>query len=639
MNEYDIVEIFREMENSLVNSMVKQLTLKNHFKEENIQDINFSQWQVEMLSGLNDFRKRNAEIVGRYDDRTIKNLETLLKTTYNQAGLEQEREILQAIVDGAKVKPNKSINDRLKNVKGKDIKEKAKNTIEHNGAFFKANDKKLNALIKESQAPLKDSFKSILRYQDDEYRKIIFKAQVYANSGVKTIRQAIDMASKEYLQKGISHITYKDGKRVNIVSYAELCIRNSNKKAQLEAKGQVCQEYNHFLVLISQYSKCSPKCINWQNRILYNDVFNGGDPKNAGEYPLLSTAMNGGKNLFHINCKHSYNIYYPEISRQVKDLDRGTTLENSKLEQHQRALERKVREKERLKNGALDPVNKKKYELEWVKSKNELNKFVKEHNDVLRRDPWRESSLINTYKQVEDIPGLRNGEVESIGEILEKIETPKKPIVERLKDKNIEIDGRFSFDDEEIRDHLLNQMDDLSNRYNVLDSKITIKSKKENNNFMAYFTHNKSLTENSITFNKNYYDTLQNVRFTEINSMDSSWSVKAYPEKILDTTLAHEFGHLLERNLIDKHFKIDENDKDFFKTYNKVCIDIQKEILDMYKDRYKRDLDIPNELSRYSMTNSKEFFAEAFCKLEVMNDSEVALIMKEFLKKYGMLKE
>lgn len=634
MDEYDITKIFREMETDLINSMHR--TMKKHMKNEDIEGINWTQFQSEQLKALQEYRKRNKDIIEAFDERTISNLETLLKTSYKDGALSQERQILQGIVDGARANPNKDIKDKLKNIKGKTTKDKVNNVLESNGTFFKTNDKKLNALINASKQEVKDSYKNILRYSDDIYRQVIFKAELYANTGVKTIYQAVDMATKDFLSRGITNITYKNGAKVNIESYAEMCIRTANKKAKLEGEGQVRDEWGEHLVLCSQYGACSPLCLPWQGKVYIDNVYSNG--KADGKYPLLSDAMEGG--LFHPNCRHTISNFFEGISSMPNKLNEEQVTEHNKLEQQQRYLERQVRKYERLKNGSLDPNNRRAYEMKQVEWSNKLNALIKDNKKVLRRDPWRETTLLkDNYIPVEDIPELFSNEPESIGDILEKIETPKKPILERLKDKNVELEGRFSFDDEEIQEHLINQMDDLTNRYNVGEKKITIKSKKENNNFMAYFTHNKDLSTNSITFNKNYYDTLQNVRFTEINSMDSSWSVKAYPEKVLDTTLAHEFGHLLERNLVDKHFKIPVDDKDFFNTYNKVCINLQKEILDMYKTKYGRALDIPNELSRYALTNSKEFFAEAFAKLEVMNDSEVAEVMREFLKKYNMIKE
>ena len=50
-------------------------------------------------------------------------------------------------------------------------------------SFFNLNDDKLNALINESKINILKSMYSILRYQDDIYRQILFKTQVMFNMG------------------------------------------------------------------------------------------------------------------------------------------------------------------------------------------------------------------------------------------------------------------------------------------------------------------------------------------------------------------------------------------------------------------------------------------------------------------------
>lgn len=633
MTEYDIVEIFREMETDLINSMVRNL--KKHLKDEDIEGINWSQYQTEMLKGLDEYRKNNADIVGRYDERTMKNLETLLKTTYKGEALKQERDILRNIVNGAIPSPSKSIKDKLDNIKGKTTKDKINNVLETNGTFFKVNDKKLNALIRESKEPLRDSFKSILRYQDDVYRQVVYKAQVYANSGAKTIYQATDMATKEFLKRGITNITYKDGKKVNIQSYAELCIRTANKKAKLEGEGQIRDEWGEHLVLCSQYGACSPVCLPYQGRVYIDDVYSNG--KANEKYKLLSEAIGGG--LFHPNCRHTISTFFEGINTVPDLLDEKETTEHNKLEQKQRYLERKVREKERLKNGSLDPENKRKYELEWVKSKNELNKFVKANGDILRRDPWRESSLLNTYKPVEDIKELRkDSEPEKLGDIIKKIE-PKKSVIERLKDKNIEIEGRFSFEEESNRAYLLEQIDDLSNRYNITN-KLTLRSRYSDNDIAAYHEHSPKMTTNRINFNKRIFNNFDFLDAIEEACEERGWTVKGSgKDQLRRKTLTHEFGHLVERELVNQNFKLDETNPYFFNEYDRVCKDLMKEFKEMFNKEIGRELSLRQDLSTYAMTNSKEFFAEAFCKMECNEESDINKVMNMFLKKYNMIKE
>lgn len=64
--------------------------------------------------------------------------------------------------------------------------------------------------------------------------------------------------------------------------------------------------------------------------------------------------------------------------------------ENYRLEQQQRALERKIRDWKRRAAAEYDPSAKKAYEKQVKTAEQNLRIFIEEHKDTLRRDPWRE---------------------------------------------------------------------------------------------------------------------------------------------------------------------------------------------------------------------------------------------------------
>ena len=640
MTIQEIVDLYREMETYTINNMIK--TMKKHIKDQEIEGFEWESWRTLQLKSLQEFRKKNEKLLGSFDERTITNIETLLKGYYTEGALSQEREILQGIVDGARVKPNKTLKKQLNNIKGENTKEKVQNVLSLDGTFFNINNTQMKNLINESINPIKEANKSYLRYSNKMYNDILTKTEIFAKGTGLTTHKAIDKASQEFIKNGICCVKYrmKDGstRNVNICSYVEMCIRTNATRMKEEAAAEQRNKFGINTVVVSSYSSCSKLCYEYQGKVYYDDYFQSLEVPDD-KYPRLSSAV-GPTKLFHCNCKHHLRSYFSEVNSKPTQYTKKETEENSKLVSKQRELERKVRSWENLKNNTSDKTTKLGYEKKWIESKNELNKFIKDNSDVLRRDEWRESNVLNRYKRIEEIEGLRKGDPTPIEKIIKEMEL-KKPLTEKLKDKGVIIEGRFSFDDEEVRNHLLNQMNDLTNRYNVLENKITIKSKKEsNNNAAAYYTHTKKMSENSITFNKKFFESIEDIKRLEKSNMEKGWTVKAYPEKMLDVTLAHEFGHLVERNIVNKEF----NDyitysSDFSSVYNRLCNELKNEILAMYKKKYGRALDIRNELSLYAMSNSKEFFAEAFCKLEVMDDSEVSEVMKEFLRKYNILKE
>lgn len=276
-SEYDIRSIFEEMELELIRSMRRNL--QKHQDWESEEGINWTMWQAEQLKSFDKFKKDNEKIFKRRFATVNAEIREFLEHTYETAGLDQEKEILNALANNKK------------------IKEKTKKGLE--GSFFNLNKKKMNALINATMNDLSKAEHAMLRLTNDQYRKIIYKAETMINSGGFTLKQAIDAASKDFLKAGINCVEYKDGRRVNIASYAEMCLRTSNKRAKFVAEGDVRKSYGITTVKISRYGGCSETCLPWQGRVYVDDVWSGGTKEEAEDkkLPLLSTAIEGG--LFH----------------------------------------------------------------------------------------------------------------------------------------------------------------------------------------------------------------------------------------------------------------------------------------------------------------------------------------------------
>lgn len=316
-------------------------------------------------------------------------IEEFLKNTYETSGLDQEKEILNAI------KGNK---------KFKDIYEKG---LE--GSFFKLNKKKMNALINATTNDFKKAEHAMLRMANDQYRKIIFKAQVMSNSGAFTLQQSIDAATKDFLKAGINCIQYKNGRRVNIASYAEMCLRTSTKRAMLVSEGEVRNAYGVHTVRISKYGGCSETCLPWQGKVYVDDVWSGGTKEESEEkkLPLLSEAIEGG--LFHPNCKHRSTTYFYDLKKEQGKLqDDG--IENPPEEQEHRKNKLHIQQHKRLEEGSLDPQNIKEAKArkeEWIEKQESLEKMIK-----INRNYGLDLAQYDKYKNalgVENIPNTFEG--------------------------------------------------------------------------------------------------------------------------------------------------------------------------------------------------------------------------------------
>lgn len=377
--EYDIRKLFEQMELDLINSMKRNLL--RHEIEEKKQGFKFEQWQKTKLRQIQRFRIENEKIISKYSTSINRNILYVMIDMYRrgQKNFNKLIKIAKSQIENTFIKPSMRLDKVLENIK---VWEET--PIEPK--FFRINDNKLDALIETVENDFKKANTAVLRRMDDIYRQTIFKAQVPYNTGTVTLNQAIDMATKDFLEKGIDAITYSDGKKVNITFYAEMALRTANHRSYLMGEGKKRQEMGISLVVVSAHATACELCVPWQGLILIDDVYSGGGQED-GDYPLLSTAMEEG--FLHPNCRHNLSTYFPGITTLPKVPGMEGVEENYKQEQRQRYIERQIRRYKRLEAGSIDEENQKKYQDKVKKWQRIMSGFVKE-NPQLRRSYRRE---------------------------------------------------------------------------------------------------------------------------------------------------------------------------------------------------------------------------------------------------------
>ena len=357
MADYDISKAFETIENELIDSMMRNF--KNHRAEEEKEGYNWSQWQSEQLKSLEQYRRTNQKKYGKQFSTLNKKIEEMLKTAMADGNAKQEAEILKAIKKGFKV---------------------GKVSPSATGEFFKVNDRKLDALINATKSDMEKAETAILRMSNDKYRKAIFNAQVYTNSGAGTYEKAVDMAVKDMLQAGLNCVEYRNGARHTLSDYADMAIRTANKRAYLYGEGQKRQEWGILLVVVNSRQGGCPDCAQYIGRVFIDDVYSGGS-KADGNYPLLSEAIAGG--LFHPRCKDSTSTYYEGITslEPVSNEELAKMEERETLETKQQNAERQEKRYNRLAQHSLDENNKIKYQNradDWHTSNEEYKEKIAE---------------------------------------------------------------------------------------------------------------------------------------------------------------------------------------------------------------------------------------------------------------------
>lgn len=311
MADYDIGAAFSEIEDELISSMIRNL--KRHQVEELTEGFEWTQWQALQIQALEDYKRKAAQKFGAKFSSINDKIDDMLTKTYNDSATVQEQQILRAIKKGLPQTMTANVGTGV-----------------IQGEFFKTNDRKLDALIKATKNDMQKAEYAVLRMTDDKYRKIIFNAQVYANTGAGTYAKAVDMATKDFLAAGINCIQYKNGRRVNIVSYAEMAIRTANKRAYLQGEGEMRKKWGIHTVILNQRVNACPKCSRFVGKVIVDDVWSGGTAKEAEKsgYLLMSDCIKQG--LYHPNCQDSHTTYFRDI---LSDEDEEETNEQSEEEQ------------------------------------------------------------------------------------------------------------------------------------------------------------------------------------------------------------------------------------------------------------------------------------------------------------------
>lgn len=371
MTWQQIARLFEEMELRLIASLARNLA--GHKEWEQNEKFRWPAWQALKIRNLEQYRKQNKALMEEYRPVIDEATEQMLREQFDEGWEQTQQELIEIDPERAE----QSIPD------------------DH---FFGVNQRRLNSLIDEIQTAKSHVERAALRTMEDVYRQTISRVELSMSAGAVTLPQAIDMAVKDFLAQGIRCVEYKNGRRVNIADYAQMALRTAATRSMLLGEAQRRADFGVDTVLVSQYGACSETCLPWQGKVYIDDVWGVWDGERSGDrglsndghwYMLLSVAVNKG--LFHPNCRHTLLTWrYGDPIPPPMD---GDKIRNTAaLEQQQRGLEREVRKWKRMVEGTLDEVQKKAYQQKARDAQKNVREFIGEHEDVLRRDYWREKT-------------------------------------------------------------------------------------------------------------------------------------------------------------------------------------------------------------------------------------------------------
>lgn len=561
--EYDIGEAFATIEDELIASMMRNIS--RHKAEEEKEGKTWAMWQVEQLKALEKYKKENRSKYQKQFKALNQKIEELLRMAQEEGQMDQEAEILQAIKDGFSAEKIDS---------------------ESAAEFFRLNDRKLEALIQATCSDMQKAETAVLRMANDQYRKIIYNAQVYANSGAGTYEKAVDMATKDFLAAGLTCVEYKNGSRHTLADYADMAIRTASKRAYLQGEGVKRQEWGISTVIINKRgdNPC-PKCLPFVGKVMIDDVWSDGpkdgkSPVTGKRYPLISSAIAAG--LYHPRCRDSHTTYFEGIStppdgkftkKELNDL-----AEKNRREAQQQYAERQTEKYGRLAEYSLDSEMQESNTQKCAEWNAEAHPTFKPAQTVEEAQQYaqqfcKESILDKTFKGKADYKGISLENANSINNGLRDIysayDVPK-------------INGIKTIDPKSAKGKKIFTSEDAVMAYSPVENGIYINKAvlKNEKTLEAYNKKSKEawkvVMDNIDTLKGSQRELAERYKAAG-RSLVGDGSAKDY--------ITHEMGHHIQWQLFDA------------KTINEIGADAKKYV---------------SKISGYATASKTEYFAESF---------------------------
>ncbi len=338
-SDYDFKKIYDTLELELIASMRR--TLSSHTNDEDLEKFDWPQWQALKLKQMRQFREHNRGLIDECEKEVKKETYSLIRKQFKEGASKANKEAIKAgILD--------------------------KEDAELGGSFFKINNRKIRALSDSVLNNLTDAHIATLRQANDIYRSTIYKATMMQGFGAKTLYQAIDMATNDFLTRGFKTIEYKDGSLHSTADYTDMAIRTATKRANLMGEGELRKRLGNPLVYVTKHGTSCGKCGKWQGRVYIDDVWSGGTEKD-GKYPLLSTAIQGG--LYHPRCRHGQSTYFEGINEEPEEIQEN---EHNQNDEYIQELKRREKQYERLLTGSLLTSNIRNYSTKVQELQNQI---------------------------------------------------------------------------------------------------------------------------------------------------------------------------------------------------------------------------------------------------------------------------
>ena len=214
-------------------------------------------------------------------------------------------------------------------------------------------------------------------------------------TGVSSWNQALRHATERMADRGIVGFVDHGGHRWSAEAYAAMDIRTTVANTARAAVWETNENFGNDLYQVSYHNGARPLCYPWQSKVISSTdnarTVTDLDGNEITVYAQSATSYGQAAGLFGINCKHYPTPFIPGVSL-IRDGGQPPE-ENEKTyeeSQHQRSLERKIREQKRdldmLKAKGASPEEIKAQRAKIRETDDEIDAFCEQTGRARRQN-------------------------------------------------------------------------------------------------------------------------------------------------------------------------------------------------------------------------------------------------------------
>lgn len=363
-----IVNRYATLDNNIFDLMIKYL--KSSKLNEVNQD-NVLQWQIEVLSKSDQLTRKTIELVAKCNKLNTKDVNATIGRMASAAALQTKHDIIVNTKANSAVVPNvdKIVDKLAGQATDKMINKNTVNLMSRNSATNTAG---------------------------RIYRKIVQQTTRDTVNGSKTFEDAVRDNTIKAVAAGMpSGMVGKNGQQYSLEAYSRMVAQTTLYHTTNAVRMETMKTNNSTLALMSWHDTAREACSEIQGHIV--NMVDVGDEGYDDRYDTIYAHGYGDPDgTMGINCQHEFTPWDPDVNeyREPKDMPSpDQAVSNGEVQGNQRALERSIRQSQKMANIARkvsDPAKVAHYKANQKAQEDRLTKLVDKH-DFLNRDESRET--------------------------------------------------------------------------------------------------------------------------------------------------------------------------------------------------------------------------------------------------------